>query len=55
MTRGGKREGAGRPFLVEDQRLKTRSIRMTDQEYEKIKEYLKTLRTAESNEALKPI
>jgi hypothetical protein len=43
MTRGGKREGAGRPLTAETP-LKTRSIRMTDEEYIKIKEYLKTLR-----------
>lgn len=38
--RGGKREGAGRP----QKDNKPRTIRVTDEEYEKVKEYIEKLR-----------
>lgn len=41
--RGGRREGSGRP-MIGDKLLKTKSIRCTDDEYQKIKEFLKQLR-----------
>ena len=41
MTRGGKREGAGRP-PKENQKIFY--ARVTEQEYEKLQEYLKELR-----------
>lgn len=44
--RGGKRPGAGRPTLPEEKKLKTRTIRMTDDEYLKVKEYVKSLRAS---------
>lgn len=44
MPRGGKRENSGRPKLPNDIKLKTRSIRMNDEEYLRVKEYLKELR-----------
>jgi hypothetical protein len=43
VTWGGYREGSGRKPIA-DKPLKTRSIRMTDDEYIKIKEYLKSIR-----------
>jgi hypothetical protein len=43
--RGGKREGAGRPLSSPTgEKLKNKSVRMTEQEYLKVKEYLKQLR-----------
>ena len=38
--RGGKREGAGRPKTDN----KPRTIRVTDKEYELVKEYIKKLK-----------
>lgn len=35
--RGGAREGAGRPKLNEDEKAKNRTIRMTDNDYQKFK------------------
>lgn len=35
--RGGAREGAGRPKLNEDEKAKNRTIRMTDDDYQKFK------------------
>jgi hypothetical protein len=40
-TWGGKREGAGRPATGA---MPTRSLRMTDKEYIKVKEFLQKLR-----------
>jgi hypothetical protein len=42
-TWGGRRPGAGRPKTGA---MPSRTIRMTDQEYIKVKEYLKTLRAS---------
>ena len=45
MPRGGKREGAGRPVgSVRPSGKKARNFRLTDEEYEKIKEFIKQLR-----------
>lgn len=44
--RGGKREGAGRPKPLIP--TKMRSIRLTDKEYELVKEYIKILRSAKN-------
>jgi hypothetical protein len=41
LTWGGKREGAGRPATGA---MPTRSLRMTDKEYIKVKEFLQELR-----------
>jgi len=48
-SRGGKREGSGggKPCLPTELKLKTRSIRMRDDEYIKVKEFLKELRKQE--------
>ena len=40
------RKGVGRPTLPEEKKLKTRSIRMTDDEYLKVKEFVKSLRAS---------
>lgn len=40
--RGGKREGAGRPHVLVP--LKTRSIRLTDEEYDWVKSKIKRRR-----------
>lgn len=49
--RGGWR-GGGRPALPEDKKLKTKSIRLNDLEYFRVKMYIKELRTKE-NESMK--
>jgi hypothetical protein len=41
LTWGGKREGAGRPVTGA---MPTRALRMTDDEYIKVKEFLQELR-----------
>jgi hypothetical protein len=43
MTRGGKREGAGAKKL-HPVNAKRRQIPLTDEEYQKVKEYVKMLR-----------
>lgn len=45
MTRGGKREGAGRPFVPEEKKAKMKSFRLYDWEVEKVKEFIKSLRS----------
>lgn len=42
-THGGRRPGAGRPKTGA---MPSRTIRMKDDEYQKVKEYLKTLRAS---------
>jgi hypothetical protein len=42
MSRGGKREGAGRPPVPHP--LKTRSMRLTDEEYVWVKQRIKRRR-----------
>ena len=44
--RGGKREGAGRKTILSAP-LKTRSMRLSDSEYQKVKEFIKQLRSGE--------
>lgn len=47
--RGGTRTGAGRPIgTTRPSNLKTRSMRLTDIEYQLLKEYLKTLRSGKN-------
>jgi hypothetical protein len=43
-THGGPREGAGRPKTGA---MPTRAIRMTDEEFSKVKEYLKQIRASQ--------
>lgn len=43
MPRGGKQPGAGRPLKYGEE-LKMRSMRLSDSEYEKVKEYINQLR-----------
>jgi hypothetical protein len=43
-THGGRRPGAGRPATGTKP---TRTIRMTDEEYLKVKDYLKQLRASQ--------
>jgi hypothetical protein len=43
-TWGGRRPGAGRPKTGA---MPSKTIRMTDDEYTKVKEYLKELRTSQ--------
>ena len=45
---GGKRKGAGAKKILPTG-ARTRSIRMTDEEYEKVKAYLITLRNKNEN------
>lgn len=42
MTRGGKREGAGRPPKAE--KTRNRTFRLYEWEIEKVKEFIKQLR-----------
>ncbi|MBU2701158.1 hypothetical protein Ga0466249_002272 [Sporomusaceae bacterium BoRhaA] len=45
MPKGGKREGAGRPSgTLRPSGKKARNFRLTDEEYEKVKELIKQLR-----------
>jgi len=52
--RGGAREGAGRPPVPTGNKRKIRSIRLHDDEYELVKEYVKGIRRV-SNMDLKTI
>lgn len=45
MSRGGVREGAGRPLGPTGTAKKMRSMRMSDAEYEQVKSYLKQIRS----------
>jgi hypothetical protein len=45
--RGGKREGAGRKLILSAP-LKSKTIRCTDDEYAKLKEYLKLIRSGKN-------
>ena len=47
MSHGGKRAGAGRPLILSSP-LPTRAIRCTEDEYQLIKEYIKTLRSGKN-------
>lgn len=44
MTRGGKREGAGRPPVPINKKAKTYSFVLYDWEVEKVRQYIKFLR-----------
>lgn len=44
MTRGGKREGAGRPFVPEDEKTKNTTFKLYSWEVEKVRQYIKFLR-----------
>ncbi len=45
MTRGGKREGAGRPKKPESEQAKRYTFRLYQWEVEKVREFIKSLRT----------
>lgn len=48
MPRGGKQPGAGRPVgTLRPSGKKPRNLRLTDEEYEKVKEFIKQLRATE--------
>lgn len=44
MTRGGKRQGAGRPPVPIEKKAKTYSFVLYDWEVEKVKQFIKVLR-----------
>ena len=46
---GGRRKGAGAPVKSVHKATKSRGIRMTDEEYEKVKKFLQELRAKENN------
>lgn len=49
ILRGGKRQGAGRPLgSTKYSNLKMRSMRLSDEEYQKVKEFVKQLRSDKS-------
>jgi hypothetical protein len=48
MPKGGKQPGAGRP-LKYGEPLKKRSIRLSDSEYEQVKQYVKQLRSEKND------
>ncbi len=44
MTRGGKREGSGRPKKLESEKAKRYTFRLYLWEVEKVREFIKSLR-----------
>lgn len=44
MSRGGKREGAGRPSVPEDRKAKNTTFKLYPWEVEKVRQYIKSLR-----------
>lgn len=44
MTRGGKREGAGRPRLPKNLKAKNRTFKLYDWEVEKVRRFIRILR-----------
>ena len=44
MPRGGKREGAGRPFVPEDKKAKNATFKLYPWEVEKVRQFIKILR-----------
>lgn len=44
MTRGGKRQGVGRPPVPDDKKAKNRTFKLYDWEVEKVKQFIKILR-----------
>jgi len=49
MTRGGKRVGAGRPKKPESEQAKRYTFRLYNWEVEKVRDYIKSLRTKKSD------
>lgn len=45
MTRGGKREGSGRPRKPENEQAKRYTFRLYLWEVERVREFIKSLRT----------
>ena len=50
MTRGGKREGAGRPTKPIEQQAKRYTFRLYSWEVEKVRNFIKSLRIKISDE-----
>lgn len=50
MTRGGKRQGAGRPSVPKENKAKQVSLWLYEWEIEKVRQYVKTLRENKKNE-----
>lgn len=50
--RGGARKGAGRPLVPKEQSkaMPNRTIRLTDTEYQTVKDFIKQLREEKKNE-----
>ena len=48
--RGGKREGAGRPFLPTDQKRKRRILYLNDAEFERLQKLLPEIKSPPSKE-----
>ena len=44
MTRGGKREGSGRPKTPEEEKRNQRNFYLTEKENKKVKEFIEKLR-----------
>lgn len=44
MTRGGRREGAGRPQKTQEEKTKRYTFRLYIWEVEKVREFIKSLR-----------
>ncbi len=51
MSRGGKRQGAGRPPVPIEKKAKTYSIVLYDWEVEKVRQYIKNLRSDETTKS----
>lgn len=51
MTRGGKREGAGRPQKPDAEKTKRYTFRLYQWEVEKIRNYIKSLRNKKPDHA----
>lgn len=50
MTRGGKRQGSGRPKKPESERAKRYTFRLYQWEVEKVREFIKSLRNKKEGE-----
>lgn len=44
MARGGKREGAGRPRISKDKKVKNHTFALYSWEVEKVRQFIKTIR-----------
>ena len=49
MTRGGKRQGAGRPIVPQDKKAKNVTFKLYDWEVEKVRQFIKVLRQNKNN------